>query len=381
MEYSIEQKINKLYDKFENELKRKWNYGTQKVLIKQGTGREFCEEGILSVLKGIYGLDIDKPYSCWCFRAEKVNNTLSGYESNISGEVEYMLSELMYSICNAVNNTSDNSNYKSYSKNLAAPLFKYISPKLIIEYKNINYLMINLQVQIFEWVGENGISWDRYGNEISRNHEEEREITIPFRAFCSKKELFKELEDYFELLVDIDDVDFEIIGCTIDVSAIDRNVADKYYERYDLPKFKRFASYKSDAEIISTESEYGEHKIVIHNQDFIDIIRFMYILCIANKETKFNIIYNALKNKELGDFSGYTKEINWIYNYLYNNKQSELEGYQKIYNNRNDEISIKFQLFQSYTLSEIIEILEEHKKKFGIFNNDNLFKQMKNLIF
>ncbi|WNS41567.1 hypothetical protein [Paenibacillus sp. MMS20-IR301] len=72
-ETSLHKKIQSYIENNKNQLdKTTWDvkddFGK---LIFSGNGEDLCLKGYLSVLKGVYGINVDKSNEQWCFRSEK----------------------------------------------------------------------------------------------------------------------------------------------------------------------------------------------------------------------------------------------------------------------------------------------------------------------
>jgi hypothetical protein len=270
--------LKKSIDDFLNEysgiIEKKWNILGIDVSI-----RDFCDEGYLSIFKSVHGLDVDNNSKVFCFRAEKddINNPSNKFRE--ANNLKMCIDEMMFGTRDAINNKKDSELFKSYSKMLAAPLFKYYaSNRLVISELEINTVEFQMTVNCFDWNGEGDTSWDNNGNEHDRYHSEIFEVCVPIKEVTSAKRMYTYMWDFLDgnlsvsyvtdtledgrtcrdYLMSIDSVDIEMTGFTIDVSYLDREKFDNYLNNADpySSKLKRFASYKKDLEVISTDSSY-----------------------------------------------------------------------------------------------------------------------------
>ncbi|MDU1604963.1 MAG: hypothetical protein E6845_18570 [Clostridium sp.] len=295
---SLEKAIYEAIKKYEKKLNFKKNY---------------VSEGKISILNAAYGINSDNDINCWCFRSaqnDEIYNYMSqNYKFKNADKISDVLSDMMEGIRDAVNNSDNNSNiFKSYSKCLTAPLFKYNNGNtpLFINKLHINSLDIEIEVDCFNWFGEGNLSYDTNGNEMDRYHGAYFNETISFKELTSKEKLFKRIWDLIDgefgdlvEYMDVDNVSATINGITIDISQIDRDCFDRYFDDEWETKFKRYASYKKDKEVITTKGFSGIHGWCIRNPIVLQFLRYVYILKInwCYTEDVEEFVCRTLENK------------------------------------------------------------------------------------
>lgn len=320
---------------FRTDLEKSIDYVNQDYCKKTPYYKEYVENGQISVLRAAYGLKFDHCEQRVCFRSARKDETSStigdsyffqkrkfSNQTNIAN----FLKEMMEGIREAVNNTDIKNNYKSYSKYLAAPLFKYSSKNscLMINRMLTNTIDATIEIHCFDWID----SFDENGDKKNRYHAEYYETIIPVKELTSKKQLLNKTNDFIEDEVgwksdymDIDNIILEIKNLTIDISESSRNCFDKYYNEHWQKWFKRHASYKKDKEIITTKDFYEMEGYCIQNHLVLQFVRFIYILkiskCYSEKVETF--VFDVLKNKyseslliDENDIRG----VIWILEYL-----------------------------------------------------------------
>ncbi len=244
-----------------------------------------------------------------------------------SGDIDAFHEEIMSEIRNAVNNNG--SIFRSYSKYLAAPLFKYFGV-LYVNRLVTNSVDSSITTSFFDWFDH----FDANGNKLNRYYEETEYINVPIKYLASKKFFFSYISQIYDLQYkDVDEMEFTIHAVTIDVSNIDRNCLDEYYNDKGENWFKRYASYRKDKEVLTTD----ENPIyIIKNKKMIQLIRFIYLLKISSLFT-LDIelaIQKALNNEEneLSFIIDDKEAFSFIYEYLcdFQNIQEEKEQFKEI---------------------------------------------------
>lgn len=218
----------------------------------------------------------------WCFRSAKVEEVamrLDYDDHNLNfprtERIDRFLFEMMRDISGAVN---DSFQYRyglqSYSKFLAAPLFKYKrgNTPLIIDELILNSLDVSIDVSCFDWVGEQSVSYDIYGRECERYHVEDFYLSIPFKDLFSKKRIlehvYDELSPVLESrghMMDIDNITISFPGLTLDISEVNRNTFDNFQRDHGNWNFKRHASYRKDKEVLTSHKHPSYRAMMIQN--------------------------------------------------------------------------------------------------------------------
>lgn len=403
---SLEEKIDNFINSYKSVLHNQcWivrDKGRQ--IIFQGNGIDTCKRGDLSILKAVYGLNVDEHSLQWCFRSSSKNTSYSRdiwfKLGDTNKEICTSIKEIMKNISNAVNNINGFDKYMSFSKCIAVPLFKYYrNSDLIISRLNVNSLNINMIVDCFDWCGENDTSWDNYGNEHDRYHQEYLNFPLEMKYLTSKKVMFEKMWEFLDenlsvayatnddgsidYLMDIDNIDFTINGFTIDISNIGRTDFDVYYDKEHLfgYKFKRVASYKKDREVISTE--HGFPCFIIKNENIIELIKFVYILRIAGLSNDFDKILEEIINNNYSEIFNLTREeketLKWFSDYLKDDVlQKEKNTYIEVFNSYGSDGNKKCypELYWRYWEENgVFELLQRLEKNH--FKNIDLLNWMK----
>lgn len=304
--------------------------------------RQLFENGERSVLKEKYGLDFDQYSQHWCFRSAKPSELFVEHEypehyPSRTDNIESFLLSMMIDVRNAINNSyAFKKECQSYSKFLAAPLFKYIrgNGPFIIDELPLNSLDISVSVKCFDWVGEHMVSYDIYGNTQDRNHTEDCFLTIPFTELFSKKKLVKriyeDLSPVFESrrnMIDIDNITLSISEMTLDISEVNRNAFDLFFQEHGRFFLKRHASYKKDREVLTTRKTVSYKGMIIRNPKAIQILRFVYLLMISNwhlgQVGTFIADLFSNKHPEIAELEeDEIKAIRWVMNHLGSEKKA-----------------------------------------------------------
>ncbi|WP_097005308.1 hypothetical protein [Lacrimispora amygdalina] len=395
--------LKKSIEDFLNEynciIEKKWLFQGAEVSI-----RDFCEEGYLSILKSVHGLDVDKNSETFCFRAERDDRNDSYNKLRKANNLKMCMDEMMFGTRDAINNKKDSEYFKSFSKMLAAPLFKYYnSNRLVISELKINTIEFQMMVNCFDWNGEGDTSWDNNGNEHDRYHAEIFEVCVPIKEITSAKRMHSYMWDFLDgnlevsyvkdtledgsvcrdYLMSIYSVDIEMIGFTIDTSCLYREKFDNYLNSADPngSKLKRFASYKKDLEVISTDSGYI--KWDINNPDLIQLIRFLYLLRISNYPGDFKFMIEKIITEEDNKFIVMNdlekKAFNWISEYLSGDiLQYEKEKYDKLFEYSNEKFPIQhLRLWAG--IDGLKDLLNNEAFQKICFKNQDLFFRMRKL--
>lgn len=313
--------------------------------------RNLIDEGKTAILSVKYGFNFDECKSIYCFRSAKKTEVLdlsnytfyrSADKFCNSNDLHEFQAEMMKKICESVNNTGDD--LKSYSKGLAAPLFKYNNREscLLISEISTNTFQITFEISCFNWFE----TYDENGEEENRYHSEYYEVVIPFKELASKKQLFSNIYDFLSgevgwisEFMDVDNISFEIEEVSIDISESNRNCFDRYYNEQYTTWFKRYASYKKDKEVLTSSSNF---RYSIQNNKIIQLIKYIYILKIGNCYTiKVDNLINEIIN---GEYRGYVEVNNddkmglrWIVDYLNKNVDFERENYFSLFDYQSDK--------------------------------------------
>ncbi len=103
--------------------------------------------------------------------------------------------------------------------------------------------------------------------------------------------------------IDINYVDFSVIGFTIDLEHLDKTKVNNYIKANKKDDEKCIASkksYKKDKEVISTD--IGDKYYTIRSDEVIQILRFLYILFIWGLEEERHKVTTAFYGNEFGIF-------------------------------------------------------------------------------
>lgn len=406
---TLEQKINTYLDVNRNELdKKSWLiYDEQEKKLLKEPGSTICARGTLSVLKVLYGLNVEESTETCCFRAESGVESRDNYHAynwerqTAGGKLKDAIRSMMDCISGAVNNINGYERYKSYRKCLAVPLFKYCHRSyLAITRLKLNTFALNLYVDCFDWNGEGDTSYDNGGNDHDRYHQEILELELPMREIASAKAMYGTMWEFLDgnlptayvkdeggcrdYLMDIDNVDFEITGFTMDISQISRRDLDFFYDEELMYgyKFKRHASYRKDREIISTEP--GILLGTIHTPNALALVRFLYLLRICGQSGKFDSVAADLVNGGYSEMllldSREREMVAWIADNLKGGWLCEEQAaYHEVFNGLNSHGQFAFlQHFDMYRGgSELSELLERLAVIPGFFPDSAFLAWMK----
>lgn len=274
---------------------------------------QHIENGELSVLNAKYDVDFDNTQDHWCFRSARygeVKEDLDYFDLNhyypSTQSINRFLNQMMSDVSSAVNNSYFYKNeFKSYSKFLASPLFKYnkANGPFIIDELNLNSLYIRFDIHCHNWVGKDRLQIESYC------------LSIPFKELFSKKKLIERIYNEFNPnMMDVDDITLSISELTLDISEVTRKSFDDFNKKQGNSQFKRHASYKKDKEVLSTRKRPSSQAMVIYNSKVIQLLKFIYLLKIGfwykeKAETFFSGLLAKLEREP-------KKVIQWILNYL-----------------------------------------------------------------
>ncbi|MUG73216.1 hypothetical protein [Paenibacillus validus] len=322
---------------FRTDLERSIDEVIEKYAVNDSS-LQLIEDGQISVPNAMYGVDFDKYSDHWCFRSAKVEEVAirldyDDHSLNFprTERIDRFLFEMMRDVSGAVN---DSFQYRydlnSYSKFLAAPLFKYKrgNTPLIIDELKLNSLDVSIDVSCFDWVGEQSVSYDIYGRECERYHVEDFYLTIPFKDLFSKKRILEHIYDELSPvlesrghMMDVDNITISFPGLTLDISEVNRNSFDNFQKDHGNWNFKRHASYRKDKEVLTSHKHPSYRAMVIRNPKGIQLARFVYLLKIGNwytvKSQAFVAALLANKHPEIMILDeDECRAIQWILNYL-----------------------------------------------------------------
>lgn len=276
-------------------------------------------------------------YSKEC-EIEKSNSALNKiqikreeWKFNATKDISAFHAILMTEIRDSLNN--QDSIFRSYSKYLAAPLFKYSNNgSLYINHFITNSISAEFTVSFFD----RDDHFDSFGNKKNRYYQETQFTELPLRVLASKENLTSYILPNIDLSDrDIDNIEFTINDVTVDISNIKRSSFDQYYNSKDEIWIKRFASYKKDKEILTT---IQSPNYVIKNKKLLQLIRFIYLLKISLTYTYSinEFIYDLCDSKHLNLVISDNERIafSFICEYLNdsNNVVIEKQQYSELYN-------------------------------------------------
>lgn len=244
--------------------------------------------------------EIKKKEQC-CIKCKSNHRAICVYQSNINKKIisreKYKFkitnsivdisSKLLKEVRNAIEN--NNSIFRSYSKALAASLFKYGNKSSVLSINRLhtNTMKVDVIANCFKWYDE----WDEFGNKKDRFPTFIEEKIIPLRCIGSRSayldEFISDIYSESEYL-DIDSVELRVNGVTLDVSKFNRNKLNQFLGH----TIYRYASFKKDLEVLTTE----EPDYNISSSKCVQLIRFIYLLkisgCFEEKDYHFiNDIY------------------------------------------------------------------------------------------
>lgn len=249
--------------------------------------------------------------------------------------LEEFMDDFMEYIRGAIENTDET--LLSYSKCLTVALFKWsnlYSSCLLIHKLHTNTINMIFDVSCFDWYE----TYDDEGNTNNRYHGEQYESTIPLRELLHREKLLSEI--YSDLAdktgemyhtMDIDNIEFEINGMTMDVSNIGRNSLNTYFN----DSIYRYASYRKDMEILTTEKGFS---YCIKDKKVLQLIKYIYLMKIGNAYTeKVDSLVADIclgKYKDIIEICQDEQEaFEWVLGYLSNisNIKMERNKYFEIY--------------------------------------------------
>lgn len=280
---------------------------------------------------------------------------------------------LMAEIINAVNNLS--SIYRSYSKYLAAPLFKYMNfytgGVLKYSYFLTNTAEADVVLSWFDWYPP--LNAD--GEEKNQYYEEYFTIDFPLKELshpeCILEKIYENMEEQHECR-DLDNIEITLTGVTVDISKIHRTAFDNYCNIHALNWIKRITSYKKDAEVLTT---FSPNSYVIKNKRIIQLIRYIYLLKIggAFSEQSQALVRDILSGKHadrilLEECEQEAFQVIW--QYLQNNDTIEQEKkcYEEMFSPRHPYY------FQSFRKQGILDYFEKILNYSSPSDYSNLFE-------
>lgn len=322
---------------FRTDLERSIDEVIEKYAVAHSSLRQI-EDGQISFLNAMYGVDFDTCADHWCFRSAKADEvaTRADYDEYYhdftrTERIDSFLIEMMRDVSGAVN---DSFQYRyglqSYSKFLAAPLFKYKSGNtpIIIDKLILNSLDVSVDVSCFDWVGEQTVSYNIYGDICERYHVEDFNLSIPFKYLFSKKRILEHIYDELSPvlesrghMMDIDNIMISFPGLTLDISEVNRSSIDNFQKDHGNWNFKRHASYRKDKEVLTSRQNPSYRAMIIRNPKGVQLARFVYLLKIGNWYTVRSQAFVAalLANdhpKIMKLDEDECSAIQWILNYL-----------------------------------------------------------------
>lgn len=364
--------------------------------------RTLINEGKQSILRGKYDLDFDNYSYQWCFRSAKSEELtrpehfvyryeLGGRNGNVINFIKQVLRDIRSAVNNDIYKKDD---YLSYSKNLAAPLFKYHrdSPVLIIDKLGLNSIDIQIGVHCFNWLP----TYDSNGDKDSQYYIEDDEFAIPFTELFSNKKMLSLIHEYEELLkelkggmLDIDDVEVSILELTFDISINSRKNFDKYYKDSGSGYFKRRASYITDGEVLTTRCPPSPQALIIKDSKVLQFVRFIYFVKIGGGDSdKMNSFIDDVIANNLVEIAKLERTeqvaVRWILEY-FKNGGSEVE--RRVYNKIFSTNSYKKSKYPPAPPScvrhsdskKLVEFIQEDLKTFRFFEKNFLDKLIPHL--
>lgn len=239
------------------------------------------------LVRGITGLNARR--HLLCFRGEGAHESQPPAPLTKQGDnyIDDAVDWVITSIRDAANNLEDSKPYLSYSKSLGVSLFKYCpgNARLVLAELPLNSMEVHFLI------GPEGAK-STLGN-----------AAIPMALVASKERLHNLFEGTADSQGQIYDIDLIFTGFTAEISAIARKILDWLFSYMSSDSseeqslFKRRASYQKDLEVVSTRANRDYE---IDDRDAIDLLRFLYILCIAGFDNAHKRIWSAYKNGELG---------------------------------------------------------------------------------
>lgn len=249
------------------------------------------EYGAVSFPKMKYGISFFRSgYGVPAFRAEYPGfcSWRNSFEKtkNISAAFNFK------NVISALNN--ERSPFASFSKSMAVPLFKYASKDGCLLVNKLDLNMVQTEVLI------------SYRDSNCQYHQKRVLHSIPLKwlaskiwlDYCFKKEDFKlKLRDNgIQDCDEIVDIEFSIIGQTLDVSNTDREGWGKYCKENPLCNLKPRVSFQKDREILTTAPDFN---LAIRNPKVLQVVRLIYLVLVNDQCTQAikKFIYDVYEGK------------------------------------------------------------------------------------
>lgn len=269
-----------------------------------------------SPLHFAYEWDVETSESIHLWRSASRNDEFGDEATKM-----YDLHDLVDSVCRALNNNKDSDCYRSFSKLLCVPLFKYKSGTLVHRKDIVNTVTLHLTVNYYDLLNECFDSYDML-------------VLVPFRYLLDEKYLLEHIKDYFygfdDGLREYGGIEYtDIAGFTIDVSKTKRNwLNNAFRDMGSNVGIKTEASYAKDAEVVCYDNGWYVDYEEIDFTSHISIIRIYYLL----------VVYcgNVLAEKYLTTVSVSIPDIdnsritNIIGTYLNANRAIELKSLSRL---------------------------------------------------
>lgn len=264
-------------------------------------------------------------------------------------------------VISALNN--EISPFASFSKSMAVPLFKYASEDgcLLVNTLDLNTVQTEVLVS--------------YRDSDRQYHQKRVLFSIPLNwlaskmwlGYCFQSERFKlKLRDNgIQDCDEIVDIDFSIIGQTLDVSNTDREGWGKYCKENSLYNLKPRVSFQKDLEILTTAQDFN---LAIRNPKVLQVVRLIYLVVVNNQCTQavIKFICDVYEGK-YPDLVMTTneREIFYIVIFLYllNRKKQifERDSYVNLYKGKTN-------IFDFSNIKDYFEFAFNHNEK-GFFDS------------
>lgn len=301
------------------------------------------------------------------------NRSIYGFQNLKVKTTSDLFGNMMTEITDAVNN--EYSVFRSYSKLVSVPLFKYADDGILkIGYLNTNSIRVEVEISYYE-------RYDVYGEYEPYF---KKEIAIPLSKFQLKKELIDYICD--EVSIDWDyeseltEIELKILEITIDISCIARSKFDNYANDNGETWIKRYASYRTDKEVLTTIDDVESNfACEIKNKELLQIIRFVFLLKIMPKYTKkaeefvYCLYAGGYGKIKIPEQEKKQFLIIWRYLSNYQNVENERKQFEELCKSKN------FYFHNCQDKEYFSYILEKTEKSDYLFEH-SFFKELVHLI-
>lgn len=297
-----------------------------------------------------YGVRFKDSKATLLFRSESNKEQYIEYSQTYSSiTLDKEIGNIFDRIIHAINNSNDLDKDRSYSKSLVVPLFKYAneSSRLVIKNLITNTIRLLVTISCYDW------SWyepDKYDDpedlqntQSDRYHGEIFELDVPINDINNKEKIKDMIYDYIykypigpcELdeechtiyFMDIDNIDIDIIGFTVDVSGLTKNQI--YSISNSDTQVGLHKSYRTDQEVISDTNLYDSELLSMQDTVFARIAVLLTLTKNNNIIEGFIEYYNSIRDKNVSKHI--SKTIDILIEYIRSNSNIIIEDWVKIF--------------------------------------------------